>query len=507
MRTWLVLLLCVCATALAGPPEDDEEEPLAAPPVRMRADFAPAELGATPGGAQDIRHFRDRVRDGEVPLPQTFTPEGLFSEHDLPLAQSERCRRLLCTYSKATDARLGVQPDVRWLAQIGFSSGLPADHQRPPLHLVAVVDKSCSMSDAPIGMVREGLRAVVDQLRPEDQLSIVLYGSSVHTHLPPTAGSRKAALRAAIDAIAIDGSTNLEAGLLHGFDLARRTRRTFDGTTRVMLFTDERPNTGRVDAASFMGLAGAASHDGIGMTTVGVGVQFGAELAQKVNSVRGGNLFFFADPVEMRATIASDFDLWVTELAYDLDLTVHPAAGLRIAGLYGVPGDLVQWTEDGGLRLQIATVFASRNRGGVYVALAPDGATPPRVRLGSSLLSVTLAYDARDGAGAPETTGAPWVAPGPGDEGLLRGVALVDEATTLREATARHHQQNDQDGAWRLVHDLRARLDAHPDRSLEAERELVGALERTLAKLAGRTGEGFTTTQRDPGTGLPVRAP
>ena len=48
--------------------------PLAAPPS--------SGMGATPGGAQDISYARDRIKAGEVPHPATFTPEGLFSEHD-----------------------------------------------------------------------------------------------------------------------------------------------------------------------------------------------------------------------------------------------------------------------------------------------------------------------------------------------------------------------------------------------------------------------------------------
>jgi hypothetical protein len=43
----------------------------------------------------------------------------------------------------------------------------------------------------------------------------------------------------------------------------------FDGTTRVMLFTDEQPNVGRTDATSFAAMAEEASRGGIGLTTIG----------------------------------------------------------------------------------------------------------------------------------------------------------------------------------------------------------------------------------------------
>jgi Ca-activated chloride channel family protein len=506
----IFLTTALWASALASPEEED----------RLEFDFegfgiegnlvSPSSLGVTPGGAQDISYFRDRVEAGEVPLPEVFTAEGLFSEHDLPLVATRRCERLVCTNVAATEASLLVQPEVRWLAQVGFTSGLDAaTFERAPLDLVAVVDKSCSMSDAPIETVKHALSAVVRELGPQDQLSIVLYGSTVDTLLPPTRASDRGALQAAIDAIAIDGSTHMEAGLQRGFELARSSRRTFDGTTRVMLFTDERPNTGRTDAESFMGMAEAASREGVGMTTVGVGVQFGAELAQKVSSVRGGNLLFFSDVAQMRETFAEEFDYLVTELGYDLDLTLHPAPGLRIAGVYGVPGELVEWVEGGGVHLHVSTLFLSERQGAIYVSMAPGEGQRARERAGESLGTVSLSYDPRDGARTTETA---QVLPADlplarGQEGLSRGVVLVDELTTLKKATALHHEANDQESAWRLLHELSQRMAHAPDPELASERELVDGLRQTLARLAGRAGEAPTVTSVavDPVTGLPSR--
>ncbi|MBW2258807.1 MAG: VWA domain-containing protein [Deltaproteobacteria bacterium] len=232
--------------------DDDEDMVLPAPsasPMRMSYDFSgmelSGELGVTQGGAQDIGYF-----------------EGLFSEHDLPIESRSPCHRLFCAHGEAMQTSLLVREDTRYLAQIGFATMLTEDtFQRPPLNLVAVVDKSGSMGGQSIETVRAALMEVVDRhLRPGDQLSIVTYGSSVSVHMGPTTDRK--AMRAGVRSIAIQGSTNLEAGLSKGFEVAHETRRGFDGTTRVMLFTDERPNTGRTDAASFMGMAEEASASG-----------------------------------------------------------------------------------------------------------------------------------------------------------------------------------------------------------------------------------------------------
>ena len=73
----------------------------------------------------------------------------------------------------------------------------------------------------------------------------------------------------------------MEAGLKVGYETAFATAPAFRGNTRLMLFTDEQPNVGRTDADSFIGMAEAASRRGIGLTTIGVGVQFDATLATR----------------------------------------------------------------------------------------------------------------------------------------------------------------------------------------------------------------------------------
>jgi hypothetical protein len=92
-----------------------------------------------------------------------------------------------------------VQPEVRYLAQLGFSSNLdPKTWKRAPLHLVAVVDKSGSMSGQPLELVKESLIKVVSQMGSDDELSIVLYGDRSHVYLQPTPIRDRAAISAQI---------------------------------------------------------------------------------------------------------------------------------------------------------------------------------------------------------------------------------------------------------------------------------------------------------------------
>jgi uncharacterized protein YegL len=337
----LAFLFSASLTSLAIAERDDDDHPNPSPepamhmPMKMEMQYnfdagaIDGNLGATPGGAQDIAFARSQILDDQIPHPNVFTPEGLLSEHDLPLSPSATpCKSLFCAEGEAIEARLIAQPEVRYLAQLGFSSGLSAEtFKRAPLNLIAVIDKSGSMSGQPLELVKKSLIEAVDKLNPDDQLTIILYGDQVHAHLPTSPIKDKKDIIRQIEAIESSGSTNMEAGLAMGFEVAKNTQKAFKGTSRVMLFTDERPNVGRTDAESFMGMAEAASLSGVGMTTIGVGVQFGAELATKISSVRGGNLFFFPDMDRMEKVFNEDFDFMVTELAHNMKLTLKAPPG------------------------------------------------------------------------------------------------------------------------------------------------------------------------------------
>jgi Ca-activated chloride channel family protein len=508
----LAALLCQGTSYGRSPPERERtrHKAAAAYDFEMDAFSAPApSMGATPGGAQDIAYFRDRVQAGEIPHANTFTPEGLFSEHDLPVVAKQRCDKLLCTVGEAMPAGLMVQPEVRYLAQLGFSSNLdPKTFKRTPLHLVAVIDKSGSMSGQPLDLVKESLIKVVSQMNPDDELSVVLYGDRSHVYMNPTPVRDKAAIQGQIRGIQSAGSTNMEEGLAVGFKLARTHK--FAGSTRVMLFTDERPNVGNTDAGSFMGMARDASNAGVGMTTIGVGVQFGAELATAISSVRGGNLFFFSDVAKMQKRFEDEFDTMVTELAYDLKLEVKPTAGLKIAGVYGIPGKALKWTEGGGISLAIETIFLSRKKGAIYVAFASDskpGLPEVRATLGAPVANIQLGFQQRGGGAVKASVDLPLVEAKSASVGLVRGRMLVEQATALARAATLHHEKNDQEGAYQVVHALASTYRQTSDPDLAEERTLVFNLERTLARLSGHQGEPAVNASIavDRVTGLPPR--
>ncbi|HEX8572640.1 MAG TPA: VWA domain-containing protein [Allosphingosinicella sp.] len=503
-----VRLLALCTAALAfaqpafaqdtpPPPEEQEAEAQAIEADAGQDDHDSIVVTGTrvrQGGAQDIRHFRSVAADVGMPRPESLTVEGLMGEHDLGLPSNRACAQLFCLVTEAMAANLPGRPDDRLFVGLGFTSNIDsATWKREPLNLVAVVDKSGSMSGPPLDLVRRSLRQIVGQLREGDQLSIVLYGDVSHLYLAPTdIGRDRDRALAAIDRIESAGSTNMEAGLKVGYDTAFATAPAFRGNTRLMLFTDEQPNVGRTDSESFIGMAEAASRRKIGLTTIGVGVQFDGALATKVSSARGGNLFFISSEAEVASVFEKQLDTMVSEVAHDVTLVLSPMEGYRISGVYGVPDGLMAEGQDGAVSITVPTAFLSTNGGGIFLSLAKarEREYLPAAALGGKpLLSVGLSYvGARDGrAGADRLAVS---APSGSPSGSLRlAHLLVDEYFALRGATAAFHAEGNPKKAFALLKGLSDRLDGAGVGDLAAEKTLVRDMLEQTAFYAGYTGE------------------
>jgi Ca-activated chloride channel family protein len=448
------------------------------------------------GGAQDIKHFRAVAAEDGMPRPESLTVEGLMGEHDLNLTSDRACRQLFCLITEAMPAGLATRPNDRLFVGLGFTSNIDAAKwHREPLNLVAVVDKSGSMSGSPLELVRQSLRKIVGQMNDNDRFSIILYGDRSHVLLAPTTiGGNRDAVLAAISGIQSAGSTNMEEGLQVGYDTAFADAPGFKGNTRLMLFTDEQPNVGATDATSFMGMAAAASKRGIGLTTIGVGVQYDGALASKISSVRGGNLFFMANEGDVKSVFEKQLDTMVSELAHDVRITMRPVDGYKISGVFGVPGDTMTETPDGAVAITVPTAFLSTNGGGIFLTLAKasdrDNLPPANLLPNASLLDVALSYtSAHDGkAGADQVTVA--VPGGSASAPLRTANLLVDEYLVLKDASTAFHIKGDPKTAYRLLNGLSGRLNNAGLEGMKDEKKLVGDMLTQAALYSGYAGEG-----------------
>lgn len=355
--------------------------PFPAPgPVTMRADasFAAGGLGVTGGGAQGFGYFRKLVGDGLVPTTEVLTVEGFMREMDLSLRDAGACRSLVCVNpAVAVDRDKG-----RMYVQIGMSSAVSAQaFQRKPLNLAVVLDVSGSMSATDetektrLEWAKDALLRTIDELGPQDMLSIVTFDTTSQILLRPEQVRDKVRLAALVKSLVTRGSTNLEAGLRDGFQLvSENVDRLQRHEHRVILISDAGLNTGVTDQSALTKLVTDHAGEGIGLTALGLGQNFNQDLVHGIANSRGGN-YLFVQTGEDMVQYFDAFEYLVTPVAYDFKVRLAlEGTGARLVRAYGVA------TEPGAQPVRevvdLRTLFFTEGGGAILL----EYALPPAVR-------------------------------------------------------------------------------------------------------------------------------
>ena len=157
------------------------------------------------------------------------------------------------------------------LVHIALQGQLPALEDRPPLNLVFLIDTSGSMQDADkLPLLKQSVRLMLGQLRPEDQVAIVTYAGSAGQVLEPTPAGERATILTALDRLEAGGSTAGQQGLQQAYAVAEGM--AGDGeVTRVLLATDGDFNVGLSDPAALEEFIAKKRDSGTYLSVLGFG--------------------------------------------------------------------------------------------------------------------------------------------------------------------------------------------------------------------------------------------
>ena len=196
--------------------------------------------------------------------------------------------------------------DDRHLIRIGVQGEIVDDEDRGEAALTFVVDTSGSMDrDDRLGLVKESLSILVDELDDDDTVAIVTYDSNSGIVLEPTRARDRDVILDAIDRLRPGGSTNLEAGLREGYRLANETFRR-DGINRVVLASDGVANVGVTDPDALARMIREDADRGINLVTVGFGMGNFNDVTMEQLADRGDGFYAYVDTIDEAERLFED---------------------------------------------------------------------------------------------------------------------------------------------------------------------------------------------------------
>jgi Ca-activated chloride channel family protein len=183
------------------------------------------------------------------------------------------------------------------LVRIGIQGQQIEQWRQAPNNLVFLLDVSGSMQPIDrLPLIKSALRMLVDQLRVQDSVAIVVYAGAAGLVLPPTSGADKAKIINALDALQAGGSTAGGEGIELAYKIARDNFNP-QGNNRVILATDGDFNVGVNDTPSLQKLIEEKRTSGVFLTCVGVGAGDLNDELMKTLSVKGNGNYSYLDSV------------------------------------------------------------------------------------------------------------------------------------------------------------------------------------------------------------------
>ncbi|MEN9804834.1 MAG: hypothetical protein RIS41_1681 [Actinomycetota bacterium] len=200
--------------------------------------------------------------------------------------------------------------------------------ERQPLDVVAVIDRSGSMSGEPLQAV---LRAVAQLLRlagPNDRIGVVVFDTNVQTIVPLERHADVEAVAQRVLAVHSGGSTNLSGGWLKAMSILEESGRV-EALKRIVLLTDGHANVGLSTVEVFAPAVVAGRVKGITTSCIGFADGYDEEFLAAVADAGSGNDYWCAGPDQAMQVFTDEFNGLATVVAQNLEVVLAPTHTVR----------------------------------------------------------------------------------------------------------------------------------------------------------------------------------
>jgi len=214
------------------------------------------------------------------------------------------------------------------LLHIGLQGKTVPTNNLPPSNLVFLIDVSGSMMGPDrLDLIKAGFKLLVEQLRPQDKVAIVVYAGAAGIVLPATPGSQKDRIIRALEGLQAGGSTAGGAGIKLAYNIAKENFKPA-GNNRVILATDGDFNVGVSSNAELERLIEEKRETGIFLTVLGFGMGNLKDSRMEQLADKGNGNYAYVDTIlEAKKVFVNEFGGTLFTIAKDvkLQLEFNPA--------------------------------------------------------------------------------------------------------------------------------------------------------------------------------------
>ena len=346
------------------------------------------------------------------------------------------------------------------LAIAGHATDRAAIQPRIPTDVVVVLDRSGSMEGEKLERARAATRALLRELGPQDRFALVAYANDAVVAIPLTkvTSDTLPSLDARVNAVGVEGGTNIAAGLDLGLATAALTDSLNGRIARMILISDGMANVGDTSLEGLTRRASQAAGHACVVSSIGVGSDFDEHVMTAVADAGTGNFYYLDERRDLAGIFAHEFGAARTTVASALQIEITPAPGVRVVDAAGYPLE----QKGGSVTFQPGALFDGQDRR-IWVTLSvPEGAGE------QSLGRFALHYEhdgQRESLELPDDLRVSWAER---EEEVARAFAPAawaravgqEEYGRLEDRVAESVRKGDRQQALQYIDEFRTRVDA-----------------------------------------------
>jgi len=164
--------------------------------------------------------------------------------------------------------------------------------------VVLIIDKSSSMEGKKIDLARLAAIGVVENLKPDDKVGVLIFDNSFTWAVPIGPADNKAAIKREISGIVPDGGTQIAPALTEAY---RKILPVNAAYKHIVLLTD-----GISEEGDSLGLARDAASNRVTISTVGLGQDVNRAYLEKIAVTAKGKSYILNDPSGLEQILLKD---------------------------------------------------------------------------------------------------------------------------------------------------------------------------------------------------------
>ncbi|MBN1409676.1 MAG: VWA domain-containing protein [Spirochaetales bacterium] len=265
----------------------------------------------------NIRRF---LMQGQMPYKDAVRIEEMvnYFTYDYPEPKGNE------PFSFSTETAVCPWNEENLLLRIGMQTRRLSFESLPPNNLVFLLDVSGSMNYGnKLPLLKQAIKLLVDRLRQQDTVSIVVYAGAAGLILPPTSGGDKIKILAALEELQAGGSTAGGAGIQLAYKVAAEHFNK-NGNNRVILASDGDFNVGPSSEGELTRLIEEHRNKGIYLTVLGFGMgNFKDSNMENLADKGNGNYAYIDTIAEARKVLVTEMGATLLTIAKDVKIQIE----------------------------------------------------------------------------------------------------------------------------------------------------------------------------------------